>query len=87
MTMDSLVGGPTRAHRPSAARAKVTRAPSARGEPLTVVLINYSPDYSYEVPGTNWMPRPDVLPAVDDRGLLVFDDDGDAWLTCWGKEL
>ncbi len=50
---------------------------------MTVTLDNYSGDYSFEVLGDHWMPRGVTLPAAGDTCLVVFDDDGDAWVTGW----
>jgi hypothetical protein len=96
--LDDLVGGPDRSNptgtagRPPAARGKVSRAPASAQDSMGVTLVNFTATYDYEVPASNWRPRVAVsdgalvlnLPARDDRALVVFDDDGDAWVPEWG---
>lgn len=81
--LDSLEAGPRRPGRPVAARGRVSKAPSAVDQPLEVILINFSSSYSYEVPGGNWTARGSTLPAKGNGCVVVFDDDGDAWVPVW----
>ena len=30
-----------------------------------------------------WMPRGDLFPSAGDPCLVVFDDDGEAWIPAW----
>jgi hypothetical protein len=66
-----------------ARRGKVRKAPATAASPLTVTLVNFSQKYSYTVPAGQWMPRGSTLPIVGDACLVVFDDDGDAWVPAW----
>lgn len=85
--MDGLVGGPERFSRPSVARGRVVKAPSGVDATMTVVLINYSAIHDYEVPGSQWTAQPNDLPMVGDRCVVLFDDDGDAWVPTWGRDV
>lgn len=78
-----LVGGPARSTRPIAARGIVTRAPTGPTDSIVVALLNYSYDGTFEIPAASWTPKVLTLPSVDDRCLVVFDDDGDAWVPAW----
>jgi hypothetical protein len=66
-----------------ARRGKVRKAPADADSPLTVTLVNFSQKYSYTVPAGQWMPRGSTLPIAGDLCLVVFDDDGDAWVPAW----
>jgi hypothetical protein len=68
---------------PVAKRGKIRKAPSDADSPLTVTLVNYSQKYSYEVPAGQWMARGLALPIAGDTCLVVFDDNGDAWVPAW----
>jgi hypothetical protein len=68
---------------PVAKRGKVRKAPDDADSPLTVTLVNFSQKYSYEVPAGQWMPRGDDLPIDGDTCLVVFDDNGDTWVSAW----
>jgi hypothetical protein len=85
MSIDELVGGgPHNDYVPTnVCRGKIKRAPSDAADSMTVVLINFSEDYDYEVPGSNWMPRAS-LPTVGQSCVVLIDDDGDAWVPCYG---
>lgn len=79
-----LVGGrPRGINRAMSARGKVLIAPESGSDNLRVALVNYSSEFFFEVPGTNWLSRGSALPQVDDVCLVVFDDDGDAWVPVW----
>lgn len=80
---DHLVGGPDYNPRRTALRGRVKRAPVNVGDAMTVVSINYSEESSYEVPGTNWNPVGESIPIEGTTCLIVFDDDGDAWIPTW----
>lgn len=82
--LDTLVGGPDQTiARPAIARARVVRVPASLADSLTVALINFSPNYEYEVPAGNWVLRGTALPVVGDSCVVVFDDNGDAWVAGW----
>jgi hypothetical protein len=81
--LSALVGGMDRYGRPPVARARVKRAPQNQGDALTVWLVNYSPDFAYEIPGSNWMPIGPAMPQAGDGCVVCFDDDGDAWVVSW----
>jgi hypothetical protein len=51
-----MVGPPARKPRPPVARGRVVDAPATAGDPMTVVLVNYSPAWKFDVPASNWMP-------------------------------
>jgi hypothetical protein len=67
---------------PVAKRGRVRKAPDDADAPLTVTLVNYSQKFSYEVPAGQWMGRED-LPIAGDSCLVIFDDNGDAWVPAW----
>lgn len=72
-----------RSRRPVAARGRIAKAPAAAGDGMTVVLVNYSSMWEFEVPASNWTLVGD-LPVTGGRCLVVFDDDGDAWVPNYG---
>jgi hypothetical protein len=49
---------------------------------MAVVLENYSRSLEFEVPAGQWAERAG-LPNPGDLCLVVFDDDGDAWVPVW----
>lgn len=64
----------------SAARASVIAPlPVAVSNTLYFVLENYGGGPYFEVPGPQWF---GAIPAVGDTALVVFDDQGDAWVFC-----
>ncbi len=71
---------------PAAWRATVRRAPNTATDTLLVTIDATGRD---EEVRRRWTPRatggtpPVALPAKGDRGLVCFDDDGDAWLILW----
>lgn len=81
--LDMLVGGPDRNTRQVTARGRVVKGPDALDSPLTVVVQNFSGSYEYEIPSLNWSPRGATLPEIGDECLVVFDDEGDAWVPTW----
>lgn len=83
MGIDDLTGGIPRSSRPLACRGEVAVPPANDASPMTVILVNYSRALAYEIPATNWMPRA-ALPVAGSSCLVVFDDDGDAWVPVWG---
>lgn len=80
-------GRPDRTSRPTAVRGRIGKAPADTDSGLTATSINYSSIHEYEVPAGQWTPRfaggSDVLPSSGDLCLIVFDDDGDAWVAVW----
>jgi hypothetical protein len=68
---------------PVAAVAKVLTAPADASSPMTVTLVNFSANYEFEVPASNWPSRDTDLPVEGQKCLVVFDDDGDAWVVVW----
>jgi hypothetical protein len=82
--LDEIAGGPARTSLPTVCVGRVEKPPATADDPMTVVLINYSARFDYEVPASNWMPRPDRLPARGDRCTVLFDDDGDASVPVYG---
>lgn len=81
--LDGLDARGSRPGRPVAARGRVSKAPVGIDQPLEVTLINLSGSIPYEVPGTNWNARGSTIPAKGDVCIVVFDDDGDAWMPVW----
>jgi hypothetical protein len=55
---------------------------AASSSTMRVVLENYSSDYEFEIPFGQWaLIRADGgSPQAGDTVLVVFDDDGDAWV-------
>lgn len=85
--LEDMAGPPDRRPRPTVARGRVVGAPTIASDPMTVTLVNYSPAWKYEVPASNWMPAAgDNLPSVGDVCVVLFDDDGDAWVPAYGPE-
>lgn len=72
-----------RGRRPGIARGRIVTPPAAAGDPLTVVLANYSASWEFEIPGSNWTST-GTLPVTRGRCLVLFDDDGDAWIAVYG---
>jgi hypothetical protein len=85
MALDDLTGGPQRRTRPSTCRGRVVVAPADNDDAMHVVLVNYSAAYSYEIPAAQWTSVSGDLPGVGDVCLVVFDDEGDAWVPAWGQ--
>jgi hypothetical protein len=82
--LSELIGGSAHpAPRPTVARGRVAKAPATTADPLTVTLENYSGLYEYEVPATNWLSGA-TPPSTGDVVLVMFDDDGDAWVMASG---
>lgn len=71
MSLDDIGGAPEHTHRPTAARGKVVRV-----TPLLVVLVNYG--QPYDILDTNWLSA--TPPVAGQTCLVLFDDDGDAWV-------
>ena len=83
--LTSLVGGtPTRAT-PSAptltARGVVSKAPNNVHSSLFVVIPTFSPDYEFEV--EIWAPQGVTLPQKGAACLVIFDEQGDAYVPVW----
>lgn len=81
--LSSMVGGATSIERPLTLRGRVVGAPLYHDDVMKVVAINYTSEFSFDLPGTNWVNRGSALPQADDVCLIVFDDDGDAWVPIW----
>jgi hypothetical protein len=82
MGVDDLIPRPPLAAPPTA-RGRIVKPPPPPATPLTVVLVNYSQTWEFEVPGSNWT-RNGALPVARGRCLVHFDDDGDAWVSIYG---
>jgi hypothetical protein len=50
---------------------------------MAVVLPDYGPAYPFDVAAGHWMPRGALLPTANAQCLVVFDDEGDAWVPAW----
>lgn len=59
----------------------VVNAPIGTDAPLSVRLPSFDDDHVFEV--IYWMNREEELPTVGDRVLVVFDDEGEPWVTAW----
>lgn len=81
-----LTGGPDRPGKgPPIARGEVMIPPASVDDDMKVALENYSRDWLFEVPASNWMPRPNgAIPEAQMVCVVLFDDDGDVWVPCWG---
>jgi len=66
-----------------AARGRVSTAPASVADGLEVALIGYTSSFPYEVPAGNWDSRGATLPIVGSLCLVVFDNEGDAWVPVW----
>ena len=66
------------------ARGIVAKAPTSPTSSMWVIVPGLTPRYGAEVPARNWRPDTDgSLPAKDTTCLVVFDDQGDAWVPLW----
>jgi hypothetical protein len=84
-TFTSLVQGgpsPTPASSESVARGQVAIAPASNDDSLSVVMPGFSLAYSYEVPADQWTSASN-LPAAGAGCVIVFDEQGDAWVPIW----
>ena len=84
-----------RSGKPTCARGRVVEGPNG-DDRILVQLIGWSAHYAYEIPKTNWMPRPNqqldtalgagppLVPKKGDTCLVVFDHLGDGWVPVWG---
>jgi hypothetical protein len=61
----------------------VAVAPSSESETLQVVLGDITRQYGIEVPAGNWSPRGSALPLAGAECLVVFDNQGDAFVPVW----
>lgn len=59
----------------------VVTVPATAADPFTVRLPNFDADFVFEI--VYWMPRGVALPAVGDRVLVVFDEEGEPWVPAW----
>jgi hypothetical protein len=64
-------------------------APIDEDDGLSVSVINYSMTNHFEIPAGQWMPRFSggsiELPVEGAIALVLFDDDGDAWVVGWSN--
>ena len=65
----------------NAVAAIVKKAPAALGAPLTVVVQSFDEYRPFEI--EHWMARGLTVPAVGDLALVVFDEEGEAWMASW----
>lgn len=78
MSLDQLVGGVPYTTRPPLAYGRIVAPPASETDSLKVVLGNYSNEYAFDVPPTNY---PSVAELEANQECLVaFDDNGDAWV-------
>lgn len=68
--------------RPIVARARVTKPPASSIDSLEVVVPNFSQDHAYTINAEQWY-QGQVLPVAGDECVVVFDDDGDIWVSSW----
>lgn len=59
----------------------VVTVPATVADPFTVRLPSFGADFVFEI--VYWVPRGAALPGVGDRVLVVFDDEGEPWVTAW----
>jgi len=78
-----MAGGVKHASQPLTARGRVSRAPSDLSDSLEVVLTQFSSEWAWTVPPSNWADRGTTLPAVGAICVVVFDDRGDPWIPVW----
>ena len=77
-SLDELIGGVPYSTRPPLAFGRIVSPPATAGDSLKVVLGNYSNEYAFDVPPTNY---PSVAELEAGQVCLVaFDDNGDAWV-------
>lgn len=76
-------GRTTKQQRPITARGVVALAPGAETAAM-VVTVNWRGKTIGEIiPAGNWSPRGTALPVVGDVCLVVYDDEGDAFVPVW----
>lgn len=71
--------------RPVLARARVTKPPSSSVDSLEVVVPNFSQDHPYTINAEQWY-QGQTLPVVGDECVVMFDDDGDIWVSSWAHD-
>ena len=84
-TFSSLTQGgpsPEQSSDQRTALATIARAPSSSSESLFVVVPGFSLAFPYEVISSRWE-HASNLPAAGTSCLVVFDDNGDAWVPLW----
>lgn len=74
---------PDREERPVSCTGRVSRPPTTLSDTMAVVLPDYGPAYPFDVAAGHWMPRGALLPTANAQCLVVFDDEGDAWVPAW----
>lgn len=79
MDMDIFGGAPPSGQREAIAKGIVVEAPASNDDALSVVVAGFTSDFDYLVPPGNWA-RAAILPAAGAACLIVFDDNGDAWV-------
>jgi hypothetical protein len=77
---------PIRTQRPIICRGKIIHAPESTGDLMLVALTNFSTDAPYEIPAGQWSTT-GGLPQEGQYCTVLFDDDGDAWVSIRNGEL
>jgi len=72
-----------KATRPVVARARVIRPPVDKNDSMTVALNNYSSTQEYKVEAGRWSQASTGLPQASWTCVVLFDDDGDIWISRW----
>jgi hypothetical protein len=83
--LEHMAGPPAGSPRPPVARGRVIKPPASPTDAMTVTLVNYSSAWEFEIPASNWTTTT-ALPAQGDVCVVLFDDDGDAWVPTYGPE-
>ncbi len=65
------------------ARATIARAPASSSDSLFIVVPGFSLAFPYEVIAGRWEAASGQLPTADASWIVVFDDNGDAWVRLW----
>ena len=78
----TVQGGPGPQSTDDVARGQIARAPVSDADTLYVVTPDLSLALAYEVPSAQWA-HASNLPAVGTECVLVFDEQGDAWVPIW----
>jgi len=65
------------------ARCVVTTPPTSASDSLKLALLNMTALYTYTVGPGHWSARSGAFPTLGTQGIVVFDDNNDAWLVGW----
>lgn len=63
------------------ASGQIKRAPATLDDDVWVLIPSF--DEEIMVGPCAWQPRGDLLPQVDDRCLVVFDENDEPWVVLW----